>query len=340
MSHILFVGDDAALQSLHVQVAAELGHTCDVAATGAEALDELRSRPYDLLIAHERIRPCDGLSWLRRIRTTVAPATPCVLEGSSALALDAARAGIHEVVTLPLDAADVRRAIRRGLLRPLSAHPAPRAQGPFDALRREAAHVAWGARLQTADVLLERMEEHGLGVAVARGRRLAGAAAAVARALDLARDEIEDIQIGAMLHDVGLLLQPRPPHDRHLPLPPDTWERQRTHPADGAALLRSIPLLAGAASVVEHSHERHDGLGHPAGRAGAEIPTGARIFAVVEAFDDLLHGEEGQPPVGVEEALEAVEAGAGHRFDPDATAALAPALPELLRARLRQARGA
>lgn len=210
----------------------------------------------------------------------------------------------------------------------------------FESLRAEAASAAWGARLQTADALLEKMEEHGYAAAADCGRRLAGSAAAVARALDLSREEIEDIQIGAMLHDVGLLLQPDPAQYLLAPLPAGAWGRQRSHPADGAALLRSISNLAGAAPVVENHHERHDGLGYPTGRAGAEIPMGAKVFTVVEAFDALLHGAEGIPGLGVEEALEAVESGAGQRFDPEVTAALAPAVPEVLRARLRRARGA
>jgi response regulator RpfG family c-di-GMP phosphodiesterase len=341
VSHILFVGTDPALGRLHEHVAAALGHACDVAQDGTEGLERLAARPYDVIIAHAHIRPIDGLSWLRRVRSTLAPDTPCVLEGSSAAADEAARAGISLVLPLPVDEAALRSALSRALLRPRGPARTEFHIGCAEDLRADAATIAWGARLQTADALLERMEEYGLGRAVARGRRLAGSAAAVARALGLAREEIEDIQIGSMLHDVGLLLgAPGPGRRATLPQPAAAWERQQSHPTDGAGLLRTIPALSGAASLVENHHERHDGLGYPHGRIGAEIPTGARVFAVVEALDDLLQGLDGLPRIGIEEALEAVESGAGTRFDPDATAALGRALPELLRARLRQARGA
>ena len=340
MSHILYVGEDPALRSLHMRIVAEMGHEGDAAEDGIEGLELLTENHYDLIIAHERIQPYDGFSWLRRARSQIAADVPCVLEGNSALAPEAARAGVGQILSLPVDAAEIRSAITRGLLHRQTRRPTDVFRGRFELLRDEAVGAAWGARLQTADVLLERMEANGLGAAATRGRRLAGSVAAVARVLGLARDEIEDIQIGAMLHDVGLLLHPEA---NGMPLAPMTtavWDPQRTHPIDGADLLRAIPLLAGAASLVENHHERHDGLGFPAGRAGAEIPTGARIFAVVEAFDDLLLGHDGARGAGVEESLEAVEAGAYNRFDPHVTAALAPAIPEVLRARLRRRRGA
>jgi len=194
-------------------------------------------------------------------------------------------------------------------------------------------------RLQVADAFLEKMAARGLAAVVRRSRRLATIATALAHEFGVVPRAVEDIHFGALLHDVGLLLQPDPVPEPGTPLSAEERYVLGRHPLDGADLLRCVPLLARAAPLVENHHERHDGHGYPGGLIGAEIPIAARVFAVAEAFDAMLRGRrDGVPTMGVEEALEAVEAGAGQRFDPHVTAALAPALPAILRAARRRPR--
>jgi putative nucleotidyltransferase with HDIG domain len=97
-----------------------------------------------------------------------------------------------------------------------------------------------------------------------------------------------DVELGALLHDVGkigvrdnVLLKPGP-------LTPEEWREMRKHPELGAALLAEIPVLSGAVPIVKCHHERLDGKGYPHGLEGDDVPIDARIFQVIDAYDAIV----------------------------------------------------
>src|SRR2546430_241119 len=92
-----------------------------------------------------------------------------------------------------------------------------------------------------------------------------------------------------MLHDIGKIAVPDGILHKPGPLSPDEWKIMRTHPAVGRRLIEHMPFLRGAVPVVYHHHERWDGTGYPDGLRGEDIPLGARIFAVADAFDAMTY---------------------------------------------------
>ena len=96
-----------------------------------------------------------------------------------------------------------------------------------------------------------------------------------------------NIAIGALLHDVGKIGVPDHVLLKQGELTEEEWREIRRHPELGATLIDRIPFLAGAREIVLAHHERYDGSGYPKGLVGAEIPRGARIFAVADVFDAL-----------------------------------------------------
>jgi hypothetical protein len=88
------------------------------------------------------------------------------------------------------------------------------------------------------------------------------------------------------------------------------------HTQAGVDLLEPVPLLAPALDVVAAHHERYDGSGYPHGLREDEIPLAARIFAVTDALDVMTHDRPERPARPLDEALAAVRADAGRRFDP------------------------
>ncbi len=145
---------------------------------------------------------------------------------------------------------------------------------------------------------------------------------------ELARDP--GLELGFLLHDVGMVGIPDAILRKPGPLAPDEWAVVRTHPVLGAQLLSSLSLLRGdGISVVRSHHERWDGKGYPDGLAGAAIPLGARILALADALDAMLTGRHYRPPVGWEEAVREIDREAGKQFDPGVVAAFAEVAPKL-----------
>ncbi len=147
-------------------------------------------------------------------------------------------------------------------------------------------------------------------------------AGAIARWLGLSGQRLEDVLVGARLHDVGKLAIPEGLLDKQTPLDPIEWVAIRRHTIVGEQILVSIPELRGAARLVRHSHERWDGFGYPDGLSGEENPLGSRIISCADAFVVIRSDRSYRPGSSTAEALAEIHACAGTQFDPAVVEAL------------------
>jgi diguanylate cyclase (GGDEF)-like protein len=178
------------------------------------------------------------------------------------------------------------------------------------------------AGLQTRSVLLKvlserepQLHEHSTDVM--------GLARGVARRLGLAPDEREVVARAAELHDIGKMAIPDAILSKPGPLDEREWRFMRRHTIIGEDILNAAPALQPVAALVRASHERWDGGGYPDGTAGEEIPEGARIVAVCDAFSAMVQERPYQPGLTVSEAVAEIERCAGEHFDPRVVAAFA-----------------
>lgn len=145
--------------------------------------------------------------------------------------------------------------------------------------------------------------------------RVAELAVQIARRVGLPEHMMDEVRMGARLHDLGKIGVP----DRILmkpgPLDPDEMAQMRTHAEGGYQILNRAPLAEGVKLAVRHSHERWDGQGYPEGRSGDHIPLLARIVSVVDAFEAMTSDRPYRKALPVEEALRRLEQGAGTQFD-------------------------
>ena len=107
------------------------------------------------------------------------------------------------------------------------------------------------------------------------------------------------------------------------PLDEREWRFMRRHTIIGEDILNAAPALQPVAALVRASHERWDGTGYPDGTAGEEIPEGARIVAVCDAFSAMVQERPYQPGLTVSEAVAEIERCAGEHFDPRVVEAFA-----------------
>ena len=146
--------------------------------------------------------------------------------------------------------------------------------------------------------------------------RLAAHARVVAENLQLDALDATEVELVAVLHDVGKLAVDRHILDWPGPLDEGQRERMRRHTIEGEEMLAGIAGLEHLAPAVRATHEAWDGSGYPDGLAGADIPLTARIVTVVDAFDAMTSERAYREPLPRREALRRLRAGAGLQFDP------------------------
>ncbi len=150
---------------------------------------------------------------------------------------------------------------------------------------------------------------------------VADLAEAVARHMDLGDAGAREVRTGAELHDIGKAAIPDAILSKPGPLDADEWAFMRRHTIIGERIVASAHALAGVAKLVRSSHERWDGTGYPDGLAGDEIPLGARIIFVCDAFDAMLAERPDSAALEFETALAELERCAGEQFDPQVVTA-------------------
>ena len=145
--------------------------------------------------------------------------------------------------------------------------------------------------------------------------------AAVARELGVEPAEVVRIRRAAELHDVGKLAIPDTILNKPGPLDEQEWEFMRSHALVGERIVASAVSLRDVAPLVRSTHERWDGGGYPDGLAGEQIPLGARIIAVCDAFDAMTSTRPYPAAISHEEALTELRRCAGQQFDAGVVAA-------------------
>jgi two-component system cell cycle response regulator len=141
-------------------------------------------------------------------------------------------------------------------------------------------------------------------------------AVAVGRELGLDAEEVDVLRRAAELHDIGSIAIPDEILRKPGPLDEIEWELMRKHTLVGERIVGAFPSLVPVARLVRSSHERWDGDGYPDGLAGEEIPLGARIILVCDAFDAMRRERPYATPRDQQGALAEIRRGAGTQFDP------------------------
>jgi HD-GYP domain-containing protein (c-di-GMP phosphodiesterase class II) len=150
----------------------------------------------------------------------------------------------------------------------------------------------------------------------AHALRVAALSVRIGRAFGFEGPELETLALAAKLHDVGKLAVPRSILAKPGPLDEDEWATMRRHPTEGARLLAPYVPSTDVLAIVMSHHERWDGAGYPEGLRGEQIPRGARIVAVVDAFCAMIEPRPYRPTLDADAARSELLAQSGRQFDP------------------------
>jgi HD-GYP domain-containing protein (c-di-GMP phosphodiesterase class II) len=155
----------------------------------------------------------------------------------------------------------------------------------------------------------------------------------IAQQLNLSEEDLELIEIGTPLHDIGKIGIDDAILRKPGKLTPEEFEEMKTHTTKGAKILETIPDLAPAIPIVRSHHEQWAGAGYPDGLAGEAIPRLARIVAVADAFDAMTSDRPYRKGMSTEVAFGEIRKHSGRQFDPECAATFLA-----MRARIEQER--
>lgn len=152
----------------------------------------------------------------------------------------------------------------------------------------------------------------------------------IALAMDLPHDEVTNIKWSGLLHDIGKLGISRKLLDKPASLTAEEYQEMKKHIVYTKEILGAITDFREIALIASSEHERYDGKGYPQGLKDQEIPLGARIIAVADAFDAMTSGRPYRKAIPISAACEEIEKNTGTQFDPAVSKEALPILRNLI----------
>src|SRR5437868_1266289 len=146
--------------------------------------------------------------------------------------------------------------------------------------------------------------------------RLAEWAVRVARQLRIPENDLYQLEVAALLHDIGKIGIPDAILKKEGKLTETERELMNKHPEYSWSILRLLPGLEKASLYALHHHESFNGMGYPAGLKGEEIPIGSRIVSVIDAYDAMISNRCYRRGLTHEEAVRRLMSSSGTQFDP------------------------
>jgi response regulator RpfG family c-di-GMP phosphodiesterase len=322
---VLIVDDDVKVVDMLESLLTGEGYQCQTVLSGEAASNLLVCETFDLVLTDIRMPGKTGVDLLREIMASDSDTAVVLMTGLGNVgnAVEAMKIGAADYIEKPIFDFDhllirIGRALERQRLiiesRRYKAQLEEYNQRLEEEVRKQIQRIRENY-LATLDVLITALGFHDTETK-GHSRRVAEYTRLIAQRMGLDGSALDEIEKGALLHDVGKVGVPDAIIRKPGKLTEEEWEKIREHPAIGCNLLAKHEFLRGATPVVKYHHERYDGTGYPAGLAGEEIPIEARIFAVVDAFDVITSDRPYKKARPIHEARSEINRCAGAHFDP------------------------
>jgi len=155
------------------------------------------------------------------------------------------------------------------------------------------------------------------GYTGAHSREVVALAVAVGERMKLSPEDLRDLEVAALLHDVGKVTIPKAIINKPGKLDPDEWRIVKRHTIEGQRILDRLGgFMCEVGEIVRSHHERWDGTGYPDGLAGTDIPLASRIIACCDAWNAMTTDRSYRDALSPAIAARELEEGAGTQFDP------------------------
>jgi len=327
----LVVDDEPRLRRVLIRLLEGEGFVCREAGSGVEALAALEQEPVPLLISDLRMPEMDGVTLLREVTSrwpeTAVIVVTAVAEVESAVAC--LQMGALDYVAKPFHLDEVRARVTQALDKRRLIQENKSYQVHLEERVEAQARRIEELFLEGVHALVHALEAKD-GYTRGHSMRVSNYAVSIARALDLDKDMVDTIALGAELHDVGKIGVSEGILHKAGKLTDVEYRHIMEHPVIGFRILGPLMRDApGALAIVRSHHERFDGKGLPDGLAGEAISLEARVVAVADAFDAMTSVRPYRPSLAVPIAMKELDENKGIQFDPAVVDAFRRAFPEL-----------
>lgn len=302
---VLCVDDEPLMLRLASRLLERMGLVATTAAGPVAALKLFDAERFDLVMTDIRMPGMDGHAFLAAIRARDPQIPVIVASGHATLdnAIRALREGASGMLIKPFTAEEFTTEVTNALERARIRHDA--LQYALVTPILDGVALALTAAIEARDI---ETGDH--------CRQLGMMGARVATALALSEQERTTVRIGGYLHDVGkiaiadrILLKPGKLTD-------DEYVEMQRHSEIGASIVQTHEAMTDIARIVRHHHERYDGRGYPDRLLGEDIPLGARIISIADAYSAMTNDRVYRKAIPEEQAWEKIVDNAGTQFDP------------------------
>jgi putative nucleotidyltransferase with HDIG domain len=350
--HILVVDDEPMIREILREALEQEGHRITEAENGKVACDRCAKESFDLIITDVKMPVMDGFTLMKTLGplTEEVPVIVITSFNDIDVAVDAIRLGAYDYIVKPFNISQVTIAARRAMERRRlqleniqykKSLEQKVVEKTIDLIRKNKKVEQQAKHLETLLLDLRESYEATLDAMVSaiesrdcetkhHCRRVQAYAVLLAHRLNVTQEQLIDISYGALLHDVGKIGVPDSILLKPGKLTEEEWRTMRNHTLIGHKMISRIKFLKGAADIVLYHHERWDGRGYPYGIAGADIPLGARIFSVIDAYDAITSKRVYKEAVPIENAKAEIARCGGQQFDPKVVEAFMQIAPEEL----------
>lgn len=314
---ILVVDDEEPIRRLLRQKLTAAGYQCEEASDAEQATEKLQKTVFDLTVLDIKMPGKTGIELLPELGAAY-PEMAIIMATATTdinIAIECMKQGAYDYITKPFHLEEVLFSVKRALEKRLLTlenngyrhHLEEKVAEQTKKIR--ALYLSGISALVNA---LEAKDEYTSG----HSQKVSEIALAIARAMGLPTETVDRVQLAGLVHDVGKigvkeLILNKPSH-----LTEEEFHQVQRHPETGEHILIPIAEDEEILKLVRGHHEHYDGTGYPDGLKGCQIPLGARILAVADAYEAMTSKRPYRAALNDEEAQYEIERCKGTQFDP------------------------
>lgn len=313
---VLIVDDEAAIRKLTCQKLSKEGYLCEEVNDAEQVLNMLATSPIALVILDIKMPGKSGMELLPEIKSGF-PDTAVIMATAVTevnVAIQCLKQGADDYLCKPFNLEELSLAVKRALeKRRLQLEIREYQQYLEEKVEEQTVEIRklFLGAIEALASALEAKDKYTAG----HSRRVSEIASAVGNELGLSQQEMEDLRWGSLLHDVGKIAVDQLVQNKPGKLTPEEYEHIMTHTHVGSDIVRSV-VNGRIVEIIEHHHDHYDGSGVHQVVAGDDIPLGARILAVADAFDAMISDRPYRSALSVPEAIDEIKRYSGTQFDP------------------------
>jgi len=316
-ARVLIVDDETHIQEVLRVTLEDAGYETVAVGNAEAALEELSKQHFDLAFTDILMPGKQGTDLLQEIRSAYPGIVVIMITAldSAGTAAESIRMGAYDYIVKPFNLDQVLVAANRALDKRRLEDTSHEYQKYLEHVAEERAAETRRLFYSMTQVLI-RLLEIKVPFNAGHAARVAEMSRYVARELRVTEDGVRKVYLAALLHDVGMIAVEDAVLRKHGALSPDEQRQIQERSTLTKDVLKPILDDEEVLKYIRHYRERYDGTGYPDGLKGAIIPLGARIIAVVEAFDAMTQGRPYRDPCTPEQAIAELQRCVDAQFDP------------------------